>query len=475
MRVGPVWTACLLLLGLISCNTNTPTPPTPTTVPAVPLPTSTVLSTPSATTTTVLAISLVTPTPQPTDLPPLPTDIITTSNPVTDTSPVAGAVTPSSPIGPAEVGQTAADAGLVAVLQNCWHVSDPRQLNGNVAEQRNAFDCARASLASIAQTYPTYGLVHRVIAWGYYYKDNDVSKAVEEYRKAAAIYHQNGDRAGESETRLRLGLLLVSSSRSQACGELAQAANLDPTNDRSITYYNAYQCSTAGNLTSGGTPVAAPVLEANLDQVRGKILFKSDRDGFQSFYVMDPDGNNQKQVASNLYSTAVKWESWPPDHSQVAVVRSTGFTRKFGFNNDIWITDPSGGSGRALANPADDYDPAWSPAPLFDGQFWIAFVSNRGDIAHGNTQGEEIWAMHSDGTSTLRLTCHGPSFSKHPSWSADSSRLVLYSNYPSQGNSQIYAIDATKLGSVSDPCQVGDTAKNLSNNQSNDTEPVWVK
>lgn len=473
MRVGPIWMACLFLLSLIACNSATPTP---TLVPDVPEPTPTVTATAPAspTATSILAISLITPTPFPTDLPLQPAAILTATIPVTGTNPVAGVATPNLSQ-PVEIGNTAADAALVAVLQTCWHVSDPRLLNGNQTDQKNAFDCARGGLANIVQTYPTYALVHRVIAWGYYYKDNSISKAVQEYQTSATLYHQGNDPVGESEARMRLGLLLVTTNRSQACGELAQAGNLDPKNDRSITYYNAYACSSAGNLTSGGTPVASLALKANLDEFRGKILFRSDRDDIQAYYVMDADGKNQKRIQGNVYSTAAQWEPWPPDHSQVAIVKLAGATRKFGYNNDIWITDPSGGGGRALANPADDYDPAWSPSSLFDGKFWIAFVSNRGDIAHGNTQGEEIWAMHSDATNPLRLTCHGPNYSKHPSWSADSSHMVFYSNFPNGGNSQIYMIDITALGSASDPCQVGDTAKNLSNNGSNDSDPIWVK
>jgi Tol biopolymer transport system component len=157
------------------------------------------------------------------------------------------------------------------------------------------------------------------------------------------------------------------------------------------------------------------------------------------------------------------------------VVRSAGFTKKFGYNNDIWVTDPSGGSGRALANPADDYDPVWSPVGLFDGKNWLAFVSNRGDIAHSENQGAELWVMHPDGTNPLRLTCHGPIFSKHPSWSADAKQLVFYSNYPSGGNSQIFVLDLSGFNPTNDTCEFGNTLKNLSNNGFNDSEPIWIK
>lgn len=469
MRVSRVWIVFLPLLALIACSATTPTPTAVPTVPTVPSPTSTVVPTAAATPSPRLVINLITPTPFPTSPPPTATDVITAATDVT------GGPTPGGTALPSEVGNTTADAALVAILQRCWHLGDPHQLNGQNTAHVQAYDCARVLLANLAQNYPSYALVHRMIAWGYLYRDNSISKAVQEYTTAATLYHQGGDRAGESEARMRLGLLLIATSRTQACGELAQAGNLDASNDRAVTYYNAYGCGTTGNQAVGGNPVGPPALQVNLDEVHGKILFKSDRDGFETYYVMDPDGGNQKRVSGNLEVEASKWESFSPDRSQVAVVRLEGFTRKFGYNNDIWVTDPSGGTGRALANPANDYDPVWSPKGLFDGRAWIAFISNRGDIAHADNQGEEVWIMHDDGTDPRRLTCHGPNFSKHPSWSPDASHLVFYSNYPNEGNQQIYVMNLGLLATVSDPCQVGDAIQNLSNNKFNDYDPVWVK
>ncbi len=468
MHVRLVGLTLLLPVLLIACSsTPTPTPPaTPVALAPTLAPTATAVPSPAATATAQLVITLITPTPFPTDLPATAT--------LSATGTITGSVPDAQPTTPPELGNSAADAQLVSILQSCWHVGDPRQLNGNNPAHRDAFDCARARLISLAQSYPNYGLVHRVIAWGYYYKDNNLEKAIAEYRVAANAYHQVNDASGESEARMRLGLLLIASSRSAACTEFALAGNLDSSNSRAIEYYDAYTCNNPTNPATGKA-IPPPVLQVNLDQVRGKILFKTDREGVESVYVMNPDGSDQKKVASGLYTVAAKWESFSPDHSQVASVRNAGFTKKFGYDNDIWVTDPTGGSGRPLTNPADDYDPVWSPQGLFDGANWLAFVSNRGDTAHGLVQGEEIWIMHPDGTSPLRLTCHGPNFSKHPSWSADATRLVFGSNYPNAGNTQIYSMDMTQLGKVSDPCDLGDAVKNLSNNTYNDYQPIWVK
>jgi hypothetical protein len=375
------------------------------------------------------------------------------------------------------LGSGAGDNALVAVLQRCWNVSDTRQLNGNNAGHRNAFDCARQALLDIVRNFPAYALVHRVLAWGYFYKDNDASKAIQEYRAAANIYTAQGNATGESEARMRLALLLVASSPAQGCAELSKAGTVDPTNIRALDYYAAFNCrnlGASGNTGGGGDnapPPPAPVID--LAAVRGKILFKSEREGFPSYYMMDADGKNVSRISGATYEAAKQWEAWSPDRIEAATVRSAGFTGKFGYDNDIWITNPEG-NGRPLTNPANDYDPAWSPLPLFDGRTWIAFVSNRGDLDHPENIGEELWVMHDDGTSPFRITCNGPFYSKHPTWSPDGTKIAFHSTQ--QGNhDQIFVMDVSAFGTLQDYCVMGVNPVNLSNNEFPESEPVWVK
>lgn len=445
--------------------TSSATPNLPTTLPPT-LPPSPV----PATSTPVLQITLITPTPVPTQ-PPTPTPLpLPTGAPVSD-NPGAGPTTAPRPSG---LGSSAGDGALIAVLQRCWNVSDTRQLNGNSPDHRNAFECARQLLLDIVNRYPAYALVHRVLAWGYFYKDNDSAKAIKEYRAAADIYKAQGNTTGESEARMRLALLLVASNPGQGCAELAQAGTVDPTNARALDYYAAFNCRNLGSASSGGGQnVPPPAPQIDLASVRGKILFKSEREGYPAYYMMDSDGKNVQRISGATYDAAKQWESWSPDREMAATVRPAGFTNKFGYDNDIWITDPQG-NGRPLVNPANDYDPAWSPVPLFDGQTWIAFVSNRGDLDHPENIGEELWIMHDDGRSPFRITCNGPFYSKHPTWSPDGTKIAFYSTQ--QGNhDQIFVMDVSRLGTLQDNCVMGENPVNLSNNEFAESEPVWVK
>jgi len=467
--------ALLLLFSLfVACNAESPL--APVTVIATNLPTTRTQSPPPApsvapsTATPILQITLITPTPLPT-IAPLPTPLPFPTGVISATNPAGG---PTSVPRPSELGNSAGDGALVAVLQRCWNVSDTRQLNGNNPAHRNAFDCARQPLLDITKNYPGYALVYRVLAWGYFYKDENPAKAIEAYRAAANIYHAQKNAAGESEARMRLALLLVSGNLPQGCAELAAAANLDRTNERALDYYSAFNCKNAAQ-TSGGSGSAAPPPEPQIDlaALRGKIVFKSNREGFSTYYVMDADGKNVKRISGAAYDAAKQWEAWSPDRAQAATVRSAGFTRKFGYDNDIWITDPSG-NGRPLTNPANDYDPAWSPRPLFDGRTWLAFVSNRGDLDHPDNIGEDLWVMHDDGTSPFRITCYAPFFNKHPSWSPDGNQIV-WSSFRDGNHPQIFVMKLDAFGTLQDNCKLDENPVNLSQNEFDETDPVWVK
>lgn len=475
----------LSLLGLLFACSTTPVPApvtvvatdgpnAPVTVTATDLPTEQpAAATPSAvpSATPLLQITWITPTPFPTAVPsptvmPFPTGVISTTNSKGATG------GPTSVPRPSALGNSAGDSALAAVLQRCWNVSDTRQLNGNNPAHRTAFDCARQALLDIAKNYPGYALVYRVLAWGYFYKDNNPAKAIDAYRAAAEAYKKQGDATGESEARMRLALLMVSGNLAQGCAELVVAANLDKTNERALDYYSAFNCKNAAQASGGSAPPPS-LPQIDIASLRGKIVFKSNREGFPSYYVMDADGQNVKRISGATYDAAKQWESWSPDRTQAATVRSAGFTRKFGYNNDIWITDPSG-NGRPLTNPADDFDPAWSQIPLFDGRTWIVFVTNRGDLSHPDNIGEDLWIMHDDGTSPFRITCFAPAFNKHPSWSPESNKIVWSSSR--EGNhQQIFVMDMGAFGTLQDNCKLDENPVNLSKNEFEETEPVWVK
>ncbi len=117
-------------------------------------------------------------------------------------------------------------------------------------------------------------------------------------------------------------------------------------------------------------------------------------------------------------------------------------------NREIYVMRYTGEVLYRLTNdPADDWDPAWSP----DGQR-LAFYSDRDGDA-------EIYVMNADGTGLRNLTNH-PANDYHPAWSPDGQRLTFYSDR--SGNGEVYVVNADGTG-----------LRNLTNHPANDGGATW--
>lgn len=100
---------------------------------------------------------------------------------------------------------------------------------------------------------------------------------------------------------------------------------------------------------------------------------------------------------------------------------------------------------------ATSYDPAWSPAGDR-----IAFVSTI-------SGGDEIYVVPVDGVADpTRLTFNTWEWDKHPTWSPDGSQIAFYSNR--DGQRQIWIMNAD-----------GTNQRNLSNDEWENWDPVWVR
>lgn len=201
------------------------------------------------------------------------------------------------------------------------------------------------------------------------------------------------------------------------------------------------------------TPTAIPTEQIPDDvppDLKGWIVFLSDRTGRTETFAIHPDTKELLNI-TQPWVHDVAWENYiaySPDRSHKAIVEpDEAFNQtlqikvySFEYQSKVLVTHFNTAS----------YDPAWSP--LGDR---IAFVSSES----GN---EELYTVNPAGEDTTRLTFTEGVWEKHPSWSPDGTQLVFHSNRT--GKNQLWIMDM----------QTGEV-RNLSENEYNDSEPIWIR
>ena len=151
----------------------------------------------------------------------------------------------------------------------------------------------------------------------------------------------------------------------------------------------------SGNVKSAkalGTPIISSTRNDSSPQYSqdGKrIVFMSDRSGFQEIWSCDSDGSNPQQLTS-FGGPETSTPRWSPDGTRIA------FDSNAGGQYDIWMVDASGGKPRRMTNhPANDGNPSWSR-----NGHWIYFDSAR-------TGQQQVWKLPANGGEPVQVTQDG--------------------------------------------------------------------
>jgi hypothetical protein len=212
------------------------------------------------------------------------------------------------------------------------------------------------------------------------------------------------------------------------------------------------------------TPTLTPAPDVIPSELRGKILFRSDRLGSdEDLFVLDPaclvrtGGCTDADVSllTNPYPHVLASAAEPraPDGFRTAVVRMENLAGGEGAQVARVFIQDSRYNGFQRLSPFDgaSYDPVWSP---MDDR--IALVST-------DSGNDEIFVINADGSELRQLTNNSWEWDKHPTWSPDGRNILFYSNRDT-GRRQLWMMKAD-----------GSEQRIVTNSQFNDWDPIWIK
>ena len=141
---------------------------------------------------------------------------------------------------------------------------------------------------------------------------------------------------------------------------------------------------------------------------QARIVFASNRDGNWEIYVMDTNGNNQRNLTNHPKND--EDPSGAPDGKRIAFMSNRdGHVVKGNITDEIYVMDADGNNPQNLTNHLhNDRHPSWFPSWSPDGQ-QIVFTSI------GEDWSEQIYVMDADGKNQQRLSNH-PDRDFTPSW-----------------------------------------------------------
>jgi len=209
----------------------------------------------------------------------------------------------------------------------------------------------------------------------------------------------------------------------------------------------ASNCRIAGNnprtvsITAGQMSSTTFDIDCTQD-LRGKIIFTSDRTGNSDIFVQSADGSGVKQITNT--SQYERNPALSPDGLHIA------YSALVGSSSQIFIMDSDGSNVRQITDSGFNAMPSWSP----DGSKLVFSQAPNSDSA------PDLYTINTDGSGLQNITNTSTMREQNTDWSADGSRIVYAGN--GQNGSHIYSINPDGSG-----------RKQITSGNGGDNEPEW--
>jgi WD40-like Beta Propeller Repeat len=250
----------------------------------------------------------------------------------------------------------------------------------------------------------------------------------------------------------RAGVLAV-----VAAGVLVVPARATPSSTNGLIAFTATGSALqVETVAADGSGRSAPLVvgrQSAWSPDGSRIAYAGTVSGISQVFVMNADGGQQTQLTHETTSPGATDPAWAPDGKQIVFARATA-----SFATQIAVMNAAGGGETGLTAPgaARDDRPNFSP----DGSR-ILFDSTR----VGN---QEVWVMNADGSAPTQLTDTPDAFSAWPNWSPDGTRIAFESsrdnlvNQSGANGAEIYVMHAD-----------GSSPVRLTHDAVSDERPVW--
>ena len=183
---------------------------------------------------------------------------------------------------------------------------------------------------------------------------------------------------------------------------------------------------------------------AGWGQADGKIVFISDREGYEDVWVMNADGSDPVNLTQGRHCTT---PAWSPDGTKIAYIYLDDYPRGR-YGGEIWLMDADGGNRQQLTDDSvDKTSLSWSAdgRSIYYVVRWTTEMTKESEA--GQRDGPDAFVMALDGSGPSPVDWREVPHFRHSSRSPDGTKeaiIVLRTKGDEENLARLYISDARK-------------------------------